>query len=505
MTEGCCQTQALSFGFEVQRLVGPAAAVAVVLLGVMLAPIALAGGPLAPVLSRTVVVATVSGRVTIEPRGAHTFSELTAQHAIPVGSTVDTTHGTVKLLTADTNRGRAQYGLFDGGAFVISQDRSGLTTLRLVGGRSQSKVCAPRHRAARASAVSASVLRLLHGMAHGRFRTLGRYAAATVRGTDWTTTEGCGGTRIGDRSGQVATQTNNAPLSNPLGPGQQAVYRCVPHGEPPVSSAYCIVVLTTDTTAVINGRRVREFDFGTGLATKSPDETYDLCIAGPKRTVCTTYPLGPPVLSGFRISAVACVPQQGPGDYVLTWKVRGVALGARLSFHSPIAAPVLRPCGASLGNGIVGSHLTGSFNADFKNVTRYSLPTTALGLAIAIFLHPSAISGQQVLRGIVYADSGGAPGALLGTTDELAYQSSEPPDWYALTFPRLLHLVPGNYWIGVILGGQSGVAGVAYDTVPGVLDYNANPYSAGPSDPFGPIATGDVQLSLYMAYEAVGS
>lgn len=444
------------------------------------------------------VVSVVSGRVSVEPRGAHSFSRLLATRAIPVGSTVDTAHGTVKLVTADTTRGKTQFGVFDHGVFVVTQDRSGLTTLRLVGGRSPSKVCASRHRAH--AALSASVLRLLHGTAHGRFRTSGRYAAATVRGTVWTTIDGCDGTRIGDRAGQVATQTNNAPLSFPLGAGEKVIYRC--GQQAPVSSAYCVAILTADTTLLMNGRRVRVFFFSTGLTTKSPDETNDLCIAGPQGNVCATYPLTPPDQLGYRQSIVGCVPEQGPGKYVLTWRIRGVALGAPLSFRSPIASPVRQSCLAWLGTTNVGSNLSTTLNSGVKAVIRYSLPTDALAWKIRIFLHPSGTSGQQVLKGIVYADSGGVPGALLGTTDELTYQSSEPPDWYDLTFPSLLKLTPGNYWIGVIAGDQSGVAAVAYDPAPGVLDFNANPYSAGPSDPFGPTVSGDQQLSMYMEYYA---
>ena len=449
-------------------------------------------------LSRTVVISVVSGRVSVGLRGAHSFSRLLATRAIPVGSTVDTVHGTVKLVTADTTRGKRQFGVFDHGAFVVTQDRSGLATLRLVGGRSPSKVCGSRHRAH--AALSTSVLRLLHGTAHGRFSTSGRYGAGVVRGTVWTTIDGCDGTRISDRAGRVATQTNNARLSFPLGPGEEVIYRCGRRA--PVSSAYCIAILTDDTTLLINGRRVRAFYFATGLATTSPDDTNDLCIAGPQRNVCTTYPLAPPDHVGYRQSIVVCVPEQGRGKYVLTWRIRGVALGAPLSFRSPIASPVRESCSALLGKTNIGSNLATTLNSGVKAVIRYSLPTDAQAGAIRIFLHPSGTSGQQVLKGVVYADSGGVPGPLLGTTEQLTYQSSEPPDWHYLTFPSLLKLARGNYWIGVIAGDQSGVAAVAYDTVPGVLDFNANPYSAGPSDPFGPVVSGDEQLSMYMAYYA---
>ena len=112
---------------------------------------------------------------------------------------------------------------------------------------------------------------------------------------------------------------------------------------------------------------------------------------------------------------------------------------------------------------------------------------------------------------MVYADATGAPGALLATTGELAYRSSDAAGWYFLDFARrqtqanpsgLLQLTPGAYWIGVIAGDESGVAGVAYDSIPATDEQNTNPYPAGPSDPFGPGTAGDERLSLYMDYFA---
>jgi hypothetical protein len=44
------------------------------------------------------------------------------------------------------------------------------------------------------AALSSKTLQLLHGSAHGKFRTKGRYAAATVRGTIWTIADRCDGT-----------------------------------------------------------------------------------------------------------------------------------------------------------------------------------------------------------------------------------------------------------------------------------------------------------------------
>jgi predicted RNA binding protein YcfA (HicA-like mRNA interferase family) len=463
----------------------------------------------APVLARSVVVLRVSGVVRVEASGSHAFLLLSgARKVIPVHSTVDTTRGKVELVTADSTHGKAQYGYFDGGAFVVTQDRSGLATLGLVGGRSMRALCRRRPAAARAAAAASGVLRLLRASAHGKFRTRGHYAAATVLGTQWTTSDTCQGTSIGDRTGPVATQTNNGSLSNSLRPGQQVLYRCAVHGQRPVSRVYCVVVLLTSLTSVIGGRRVRRFEFSTALGTKSPNATARLCVEGPRRRFCTPYPLVAGT-SGFRIALALCLPTQGPGAYSISWELRSIALGAPLTFRAPIGE-AFTPCHTLQGNPLVGPSL-GSLTSDVKIVNHYSLPTVAHGLDIRIFLLPTATPGQQALKGVVYADANGVPGGLLGVTDELTYRSSEGPGWYYLYFPRhptqtnpsgLLPLRPGSYWIGVIGGDQSGVAQVTYDPVPGADDENTNPYLTGPSDPFGPIVAGDERLSLYLDYFA---
>lgn len=477
------------------------------MVGLIVAPQVLALGSGVPVLARSVVVIRVSGRVSVEVRGRHGFVNVTTPRSLVVGSTVDATGGVVELVTADTAPGTTQHGLFDGGAFVVTQDDSGLATLRLVSGRLAAAVCG-RGRMAHAAALSGGVLRLLHASAHGRFRTTGRYAAATVLGTRWTTVDTCAGTRIDDTAGDVATQANDGQLSYVLRPGERVVYRCAVHGQPPVSRHYCVAALLTETTLVVAGRRVRGFRFSAGVITSSSEATAQLCVTGPQRTVCTSYPLQP-VVNGLRDAVALCVPTQGPGSYFLSWRLRGVALGAPLTFRAPVGEP-FEPCLTWVGHPLTGSQ-SAPLKADVKTVNPYSLPTVAHAQGIWIFLRPSGTGGQQVLRGIVYADSGGAPGALVRTTDQLTFSSSDAAGWYDLTFPR--HRTPENpsglvvlkrerYWIGVIAGLGAGVAAVAYDVVPSFQDSNGNPYSAGPSNPFGPITTGDEQLSVYLEYYA---
>jgi hypothetical protein len=50
------------------------------------------------------------------------------------------------------------------------------------------------------------VLQSLRSNVHGKFRTRGRYSAATVRGTAWTTTDRCDGTLVTVQRGTVSVQ-----------------------------------------------------------------------------------------------------------------------------------------------------------------------------------------------------------------------------------------------------------------------------------------------------------
>jgi hypothetical protein len=156
-----------------------------------------------PVLGRSVTVARVSGTVLVKVKG-QSFKPLTADRGIPVGSLVDTRRGVVSLTSAVNARGTTQSGTFTAGIFQVLQARRsrGLTNLRLSGkgfGR-----CA---RAGKASAarrrLSRRVIRKLRANAKGRFRTTGKYASATVRGTRWDMSDRCDGTLTRVRRGQV--------------------------------------------------------------------------------------------------------------------------------------------------------------------------------------------------------------------------------------------------------------------------------------------------------------
>ena len=159
----------------------------------------------APVLGRTVNVQTVSGRVFVSQ--GRRFVPVTGERQLPVGSILDTRRGVVRLTSAANTRGALQSGDFSSAVFAVLQSRRlrGLTDLNLAGGSFRG--CSARAGSKAAAArLSGRVIRRLHGTARGRFRTRGRYSAATVRGTIWDTIDRCDGTLTRVKRGVVVVR-----------------------------------------------------------------------------------------------------------------------------------------------------------------------------------------------------------------------------------------------------------------------------------------------------------
>jgi Tol biopolymer transport system component len=170
-----------------------------------------------PVVARTVNVAVTSGKVLVSvPAGSafasvsvpgikgRRFVPLTEARQIPVGSILDTRKGSVSVTSASTKAGELFSGTFSAGVFQALQSRSGLTTLPLKG--SSFRSCAARAGRRASAALSRRVIRRIRGNASGRFRTGGRYSAATVRGTIWETIDRCDGTLTKVRRGVVVVR-----------------------------------------------------------------------------------------------------------------------------------------------------------------------------------------------------------------------------------------------------------------------------------------------------------
>jgi hypothetical protein len=160
---------------------------------------------------------------------------------------------------------------------------------------------------------------------------------------------------------------------------------------------------------------------------------------------------------------------------------------------------VVQQASTTFGKTSIGAS-SDQFASDRKRANRYALAAAGSLSKLSIYLAPTATAGQQLLKGVVYADSGGAPGALLGVTEQLTFKSTSSAGWYDMSFSSPLKLAAGNYWLGVITGATWGVAGYRYDSVAGSRDYNSNVYTAGPSNPFGAVTLDAEQVSLYATY-----
>jgi len=271
-----------------------------------------------PRLGRTVVVRMVRGRISVKRPGQRRSQRLRGKRMIPVGSTIDASHGRVKLITATCRRHRTQSGVFYDGAFVVRQDPvTAVTDLALTGGgadRCRGQAAGGAHSAARRRP------RRLWGNAHGRFRTVGRYSAAAVRGTLWLTEDACQQTSTQVRRGQtVVTATGDFPVEITLDPGERMSLYCTGSG-PEAAPFYCISAFAPATP---------KNSFTLGLYAQIPDttENFDLCLSGPDAGTCFTRNLvAIPDEPSLRGGKVVCRPRRA-GIFSVTWRVGGQSLG----------------------------------------------------------------------------------------------------------------------------------------------------------------------------------
>jgi hypothetical protein len=164
-----------------------------------------------------------------------------------------------------------------------------------------------------------------------------------------------------------------------------------------------------------------------------------------------------------------------------------------------VQTAVVQQGSATFGKTTVGAS-TDTLISERKRVNRYALATPGSVSKLSMYLAPSGTSGQEVMKGLIYADSAGAPAGLLGVSEQLTFKSTNAAGWYDMTFSSPVKLTAGNYWIGVMTGATAGVASFRWTSVSGSRDYNANAYASGPTNPFGAVSTDAEQTSLYATY-----
>jgi hypothetical protein len=181
--------------------------------------------PPVPVLGRSVVVGASQGVVKVRLAGTNTFVPLTSDVSVPTGSEIDTTKGSVTLVSALDTRGHSQAGMFSGGRFKVKQSKTGkgMTDLYLSGPK-PGRCSAPNR--ASASKVAKKRKRSLWGKDNkGRFRTHGADSVATVRGTRWLTEDRCDGTLTRVTQGSVVVKDLRRKRTKVVRAGQSYLAR----------------------------------------------------------------------------------------------------------------------------------------------------------------------------------------------------------------------------------------------------------------------------------------
>ena len=127
---------------------------------------------------------------------------------VPYGATVDVTGGTLSLTAKNVGSAKVYGDGTDLARFVLKKSvekvgsrKRTTAELALTGGDFGS--CGAT---GAAHAAEAKVVRALWGTGKGRFRTKGRFASATIRGTAWLTSDRCDGTLTTVQQGAVVVR-----------------------------------------------------------------------------------------------------------------------------------------------------------------------------------------------------------------------------------------------------------------------------------------------------------
>jgi hypothetical protein len=155
-----------------------------------------------PEPGRTVSVAPVRGTVRVRLPGSRQFVRLDGAAVQRVGAEYDARKGVIEITAVPRRGAKPEVARFYDGIFRLTQP-GGITTLTLT----EKLAPCPKGKAKRASAAAKRPKkRRLWGDGKGRFRTKGRYAAATVRGTKWLVEDSCTGTLTKVAKGSVTVR-----------------------------------------------------------------------------------------------------------------------------------------------------------------------------------------------------------------------------------------------------------------------------------------------------------
>jgi hypothetical protein len=176
------------------------------------------------VFRESVTVKPTKGKVRVKLPGTNRYVDLESLDTIPFGASIDVRKGRVRLYAARNNRGGVQAASFYGGVFRVAQ-RGSVIELQLRGPKPRcgsGKASASTHQGSKKKKARK---RRLWGSGKGRFRTRGKYSAATVRGTQWLVEDSCRSTTTRVKRGVVTVRDFKRKKTIKLRAGDRYVAR----------------------------------------------------------------------------------------------------------------------------------------------------------------------------------------------------------------------------------------------------------------------------------------
>jgi hypothetical protein len=149
-----------------------------------------------------------------------------------------------------------------------------------------------------------------------------------------------------------------------------------------------------------------------------------------------------------------------------------------------------------------------TLDANTKGASKYTAPVPGQITKVEGWLSGlGTASGSQVVKAVVYSDSNGAPGSLLGTSSAVTINHGAAFAWVPFTFSSPVTIAAGPVWVGYLAGTTTGITQFKYDTSAGAVKYNADTYSDGASNPFGTASTASKPnpFSIRVTYTTTGA
>jgi HYR domain len=138
--------------------------------------------------------------------GSNQYVPLSQAKQLPPGTTVNVSGNAAIQLSDANNHQMAFFGVADKvpSVFTIAGKSQGIVQLVLSGGNFSS--CGHRTLSSVGAAKKKKPVRRLWGSGKGKFTTKGKFASATVRGTEWLVADYCNGTLVSVRKGLVSVR-----------------------------------------------------------------------------------------------------------------------------------------------------------------------------------------------------------------------------------------------------------------------------------------------------------